>query len=94
MVDMFGNSSGAPDIAIDLPTCAEWPLSQKLNGERETLGHYLSGHPLDPYRDELQTLVGTHLGRLDQLYESAAPSRDAVRATRTAAAASGAPRRR
>ncbi len=75
MVDMFGNSSGAPDIVIDLPTCAEWPLSQKLNGERETLGHYLSGHPLDPYRDELQTLVGTHLGRLDQLYESAAPSR-------------------
>ncbi|GAA4783703.1 DNA polymerase III subunit alpha [Lysobacter hankyongensis] len=75
MVDMFGNSSGAPDIAIDLPTCAEWPLSQKLNGERETLGHYLSGHPLDPYRDELQSLVGTHLGRLDQLYESAAPAR-------------------
>ena len=75
MVDMFGNSSGAPDIAIDLPICAEWPLSQKLNGERETLGHYLSGHPLDPYRDELQSLVGTHLGRLDQLFESAAPSR-------------------
>ncbi len=75
MVDMFGNSSGAPDIAIDLPRCAEWPLSQKLNGERETLGHYLSGHPLDPYRDELQTLVGTDLGKLDQLYESAAPSR-------------------
>jgi DNA polymerase-3 subunit alpha len=73
MVDMFGNSSGAPDIAIDLPTCDEWPLSQRLNGERETLGHYLSGHPLDPYREELSGLVGTDLGKLDQLYESAAP---------------------
>jgi DNA polymerase-3 subunit alpha len=73
MVDMFGNSSGAPDIAIDLPTCDEWPLSQRLNGERDTLGHYLSGHPLDPYREELSTLVGTDLGKLDQLYESAAP---------------------
>ena len=73
MVDMFGNSSGAPDISIDLPTCDEWPLSQRLNGERETLGHYLSGHPLDPYREELSNLVGTDLGKLDQLYESAAP---------------------
>ncbi|HEY1137694.1 MAG TPA: DNA polymerase III subunit alpha [Xanthomonadaceae bacterium] len=73
MVDMFGNSSGAPDISIELPTCDEWPLSQRLNGERETLGHYLSGHPLDPYRDELSNLVGTDLGKLEQLYESAAP---------------------
>ncbi|MBX3713831.1 MAG: DNA polymerase III subunit alpha [Lysobacter sp.] len=73
MVDMFGNSSGAPDISIDLPTCDEWPLSQRLNGERDTLGHYLSGHPLDPYREELSNLVGTDLGKLDQLYESAAP---------------------
>ena len=32
-------------------TCREtddWPLLQKLQGERDTLGHYLSGHPLDP----------------------------------------------
>ncbi len=75
MADMFGNSSGAPDIAIELPVCAEWPLSQKLAGERETLGHYLSGHPLDPYREELDALVGTDLGRLDQLWESASSSR-------------------
>jgi DNA polymerase-3 subunit alpha len=33
-------------------------LLQKLQGERETLGHYLSGHPLDPYREELRALVG------------------------------------
>ena len=75
MVDMFGNAAGAPDIAIDLPTCADWALSQKLQGERETLGHYLSGHPLDPYRDELSALVGTDLGRLDALYEAAQSSR-------------------
>ena len=75
MVDMFGNSAGAPDIAIDLPTCDEWPLSQRLNGERETLGHYLSGHPLDPYREELKALVGNDLSRIDALWESASSSR-------------------
>lgn len=73
MVDMFGNSSDAPDIAIDLPTCAEWPLSQKLQGERDTLGHYLSGHPLDPYREELTALVGHDLGRLEHLIDTPPP---------------------
>src|SRR5690606_18016896 len=68
IVDMFGNAAGAPDIHIELPTCAEWPLKQKLDGERETLGHYLSGHPLDPYREELRGLVGHDLGQLDQLW--------------------------
>jgi len=67
MFDMFG-SGGAADIHIELPTCAEWPLKQKLDGERDTLGHYLSGHPLDPYREELQALVGTDLGQLDSLW--------------------------
>ena len=75
MVDMFGNAAGAPDIAIDLPTCAEWPLSQKLQGERDTLGHYLSGHPMDPYRDEVSALVGTDLGRLDALWDAAQSTR-------------------
>ncbi len=73
IVDMFGagastGPAGAPDIHIDLPTCPEWPLRQKLDGERDTLGHYLSGHPLDPCREELRGLVGHDLGQLDQLW--------------------------
>jgi DNA polymerase III subunit alpha len=70
VVDMFGNATGAPDIHIDLPECGDWPLAQKLQGERETLGHYLSGHPMDPYRDELQRLVGHDLSSLDALWEA------------------------
>jgi len=70
MVDMFGNATGAPDIHIDLPACDEWPLAQKLHGERETLGHYLSGHPLDPHREDLKRLVGHDLASLDALWES------------------------
>ncbi len=74
MVDMFGTSpTGAADIHIDLPECAEWPLAQKLQGERETLGHYLSGHPLDPHREELKRLVGHDLSSLDALWESRPP---------------------
>jgi DNA polymerase-3 subunit alpha len=53
---------------VELPVAPDWPLEQKLMGERETLGHFLSGHPLDPWAGELQALVGTHLGELDKLY--------------------------
>jgi DNA polymerase III subunit alpha len=67
---MFGNATGAPDIHIDLPECDAWPLAQTLQGERDTLGHYLSGHPLDPHREELQRLVGHDLSSLDALWES------------------------
>ena len=73
-VSLFGGpTQSAPELKIELPEEPDWSLSQKLAGERETLGHYLSGHPLDPYREELQALVGTDLGKLDQLYENNTP---------------------
>jgi DNA polymerase-3 subunit alpha len=67
---LFGGSMDAPEIRIELPTAPEWPLEQRLIGERETLGHYLSGHPLDPWREELNALVGVHLGELDNLWNA------------------------
>ena len=71
IIDMFGSGGGGDDIHIDLPETDEWPLSLKLHGERETLGHYLSGHPMDPYKDDLRALVGTDLGELDTLWHGA-----------------------
>ena len=70
-VSLFGSGDAAPALEVHLTEVDEWPLSQKLSGERETLGHYLSGHPLDPYRDDLRALVGTDLGELDKLWNNA-----------------------
>ncbi|HZV23362.1 MAG TPA: DNA polymerase III subunit alpha, partial [Luteimonas sp.] len=67
-VSLFGGAAAEPEIHIDLPETEDWPLLQKLQGERDTLGHYLSGHPLDPYRDELRGLVGHDLGDLDRIW--------------------------
>ncbi|MEN1972452.1 DNA polymerase III subunit alpha [Luteimonas sp. MJ204] len=73
---LFGGfAEPAAAAQITLPEVAEWPLAQKLAGERDTLGHYLSGHPLDPWRSELKTLVGADLGQLDQLWESGSSAR-------------------
>lgn len=70
-VSLFGGGDAAPALEVLLTEVDEWSLSQKLTGERETLGHYLSGHPLDPYRDDLRSLVGTDLGELDKLWSGA-----------------------
>jgi DNA polymerase-3 subunit alpha len=67
-VSLFGALPEAPALHLTLPEADEWPLQQKLQGERETLGHYLSGHPLDPYREELRGLVGHDLSDLDRLW--------------------------
>ena len=42
--------SRVPPPMKDTP---EWPTSQKLSQEKGMLGFYLSGHPLDKFRDEL-----------------------------------------
>jgi DNA polymerase-3 subunit alpha len=81
-VSLFGAGFGetAADasgsaLSLTLPETEDWPLGQKLQGERDTLGHYLSGHPLDPYREELLALVGHDLGRIDALWDSAQSGR-------------------
>ncbi|MEO6154615.1 MAG: DNA polymerase III subunit alpha, partial [Thermomonas sp.] len=66
----FDSAADTPALRIDLPEVDDWPLAQKLQGERDTLGHYLSGHPMDPHREELQRLVGNDLGQLDSLWEN------------------------
>ncbi|MFY2765276.1 DNA polymerase III subunit alpha [Arenimonas sp. MALMAid1274] len=69
-VSLFGGGGDVPEIQLELPEAPDWPLETKLLGERETLGHYLSGHPLDPWRGELQALVGSTLADLDTLWST------------------------
>jgi DNA polymerase-3 subunit alpha len=76
--DMFGAAMGstAPVVQVDLPTAPEWPLEQKLQGERDTLGHYLSGHPTDPWREELAQLATCPLGEIADRYQPPKPRRN------------------
>jgi DNA polymerase-3 subunit alpha len=48
----------------------DWPMAQKLAGERDTLGHYLSGHPTDACRDWLAQFTGASIGKADSLYKA------------------------
>ena len=67
--DLFGDIFGAGEDAV-LPSPAftmvpEWPDKIWLDGERETLGLYLTGHPINQYLPELKHYVS---GRLCELH--------------------------
>lgn len=59
-IDLFGaltsNTGGASLKAK--PPAPEWPVNVKLGYEKEALGFYLTGHPLERFRTEL-TRLGT-----------------------------------
>ena len=53
-VSLFGESS---DIQIDeplIPPCELWGTMEKLAREKEVVGIYISGHPLDDFKLEMQ----------------------------------------
>ena len=59
--DLFGGLAG-PATGTDLPDfeipqVAEWSEAQRLAGERETLGLFLSGHPIAEYEQELRQVA-------------------------------------
>jgi DNA polymerase-3 subunit alpha len=69
--DMFGTSSPiAPTLA--LAEVDEWPAAQRLAGERDTLGYYLSGHPTDTWRELIAAVATCPIGELDKHYKPSA----------------------
>ncbi|MGB0431920.1 MAG: OB-fold nucleic acid binding domain-containing protein, partial [Bacteroidia bacterium] len=51
---LFGDQE---DASLSPPKCVvveEWPLMQKLEYEKEVIGFYISGHPLDTFKHEIE----------------------------------------
>jgi DNA polymerase-3 subunit alpha len=69
-VDLFGASAQlqAPVLPAFEPL-PDLPLLERLKAEHAVLGHYVSGHPIDPYREYLDGLLSAPLGEADALLE-------------------------
>ncbi len=63
---LFGGSGGdEPEAhAAALPDAAAWTEMQQLAGEKESLGLYMSGHPLDRFADDLKLFGARRLAEL------------------------------
>ncbi|MFM6988614.1 MAG: OB-fold nucleic acid binding domain-containing protein, partial [Arenimonas sp.] len=67
-VSLFGEGP-SNDIRIELPEIADWPVEERLKAERDTLGFFLSGHPLDPWAAELKQLGTCPLSELEKTWQ-------------------------
>ncbi len=65
-VDLFGNLLGGSEqeSVIRFPDVARWQDETWLQGELETLGLYLTGHPINRYLPELKQMRITRLADL------------------------------
>jgi DNA polymerase-3 subunit alpha len=55
-MNLFGSAPARPVVARRPVTIPEWPVNQKLTFEREALGFYISGHPLEKFKWDLKRL--------------------------------------
>lgn len=54
--DLFQHDDSLPSQSTDLAQVKPWTAEERLQGEKESLGMYLSGHPLESVEDELKKL--------------------------------------
>tara|TARA_B100001250_G_scaffold144171_1_gene123412 strand:+ start:11378 stop:15691 length:4314 start_codon:yes stop_codon:yes gene_type:complete len=65
--DMFGDS---PEASIQAPTPSEtnpWATMEILSREKEVVGIYISGHPLDDYKLEIDNFCNGNLSMLHNI---------------------------
>ncbi|SHG70346.1 DNA polymerase III subunit alpha [Flagellimonas flava] len=58
-LDMFGESSEVQIPEPVVPPCEDWGTMQKLRREKEVVGIYISGHPLDDFKKEIKAFCNT-----------------------------------
>ncbi|HEY5893724.1 MAG TPA: DNA polymerase III subunit alpha [Chthoniobacterales bacterium] len=66
LFDMF-DTAPAPTRLAELPHVEPWTQSERLAAEKELLGFYVTGHPLDSYRELLQSDGFTQIAALSDL---------------------------
>ena len=66
-VSLFGESSDVQIAEPVVPPCDDWSTMEKLAKEKEVVGIYISGHPLDDYRFEMKYFCNVRLANLKSL---------------------------
>ncbi|MCK4466258.1 MAG: DNA polymerase III subunit alpha, partial [Bacteroidales bacterium] len=64
---LFGESAGFEFIKPEIPKTEDWPKLKRLNKEKETIGIFLSAHPLDDYKFEIEHFCTATLSQFNDL---------------------------
>ncbi len=68
---MFEMSEEVSAVEPTIPKCDEWPSIYKLNKEKEVIGIFISGHPLDDFKIEISSFCNGSIGMLQQMKQYA-----------------------
>ncbi len=63
-VSLFGGMDEIEMPTIELPICPNWTKIEQLKNEKTVTGFYMSGHPLDDYRIEMENFCDINIGEL------------------------------
>lgn len=66
-VSLFGESSEVQIPEPLMPDCEEWSMMETLAKEKEVVGIYISGHPLDDFKFEMKYFCNTKVEELVDL---------------------------
>jgi DNA polymerase III subunit alpha len=73
LLGMLGGAEpGAPRTPARLPDVADWPEGERLAYEKESLGFFITGHPLERHKAELSQWCNATVGSLAALGEKEA----------------------
>jgi len=64
---LFGEMLAETPEEKPLPNLPDWTAKEKLAGEKEMLGFYVTGHPLDEYRDKVREKATHNSAELEDL---------------------------
>jgi DNA polymerase-3 subunit alpha len=64
---LFGDAEEMTSVTVDIKEMQEYELLDILALEKESLGFYVSGHPLDKYREQLDEIKYTLSSEIDDL---------------------------
>ncbi|HIJ22260.1 MAG: DNA polymerase III subunit alpha [Gammaproteobacteria bacterium] len=63
--DLFGGcDESEPAVVVSYQQAKPWSEDERLIGERNTLGLYLTGHPIDQHEEELSHIITQRMNRL------------------------------
>jgi len=66
-VSLFGETSDVQIAEPVVPPCEDWSTMEKLAKEKEVVGIYISGHPLDDFKYEMKYFCNSKLESLKDL---------------------------
>ena len=66
-VSLFGESSEVQIPEPVVPPCEDWGTMEKLRREKEVVGIYISGHPLDDFKKEIKAFCNSYVSAFQEL---------------------------